>query len=424
MKRLVSLFLVIILCFPIVAVYADAAAGDDIIDNISTGWFWPLQNKVKQSSGFGAKRSDNLHQGIDLPEKEGKPIYAARRGVVYKVGQKDSSMGNYVCVRHGKSGGKYIFTTYMHMTRTSAKVGATVDQNSVLGYVGHTGSTSRKVDPKTGKVIKTGDHLHFHIFKDSSKEPRSVSPSHDNWNDLRAKYIDPNAVSYSYSRSTAVQTPSKPANKTEASSSLKINITRAPSSHKKGTSFGLRGEVTSNYKIRSVTGSVVNSSGKTVLSSSDAPNSKSMNVRNSNLNNRITFNTLPSGNYTFKVTATDSKGKTVNWSRSFKVIGSKLAINLTSAPSSIRYRSSFGLRGDVSSDYRVTSVKGSVLNSSGKTVLSSSDWPNSKSMDIRRSNLNNKLAFNRLSQGSYTLRVVATDASGNTVTWSREFRVK
>ena len=200
-------------------------------------------------------------------------------------------------------------------------------------------------------------------------------------------------------------------------------MTSYPENLRKGSSYGLRGTVSSNYNIKSVSGSVTNSSGTTVLSSYDAPNAKSMNVKNSALNGRLAFNKLAAGTYNMKVVATDTSGKTVSWSTSFRIYTSNLSINMTRSPTSIKYRNSFGLRGNVNSNEKITLVSGSVINSSGKTVLSSTDRPNTTSMDVRTANLNDKLAFNRLLRGSYTLKVVATDASGNSVTWSSSFRV-
>lgn len=404
MKRLLCMLLATALCLSLVPVSAVAATGTESIST-TTGWYWPLPaNNQKITSKFGASRgSSSLHQGIDISASSGTKIYAARAGVVYLSGWH-KSMGNYVCVRHGKVNGKYVFTTYMHMTSRAVTKGAEVSPNTVIGYVGSTGDSS-------------GPHLHFHIFTFSSKSPYSVSPSHKNKNDLNKNYINPSSVSYSYAHGSSSQSG------TAAASSLKINMTSYPGSLRKGSSYGLRGTVSSNYTIQSVSGSVMDSSGRTVLSSYDAPNKKTLDVKSSNLNRKLTFNTLAAGTYTMKVDAKDSSGKTTSWSTSFQVYTSNLSISMTRAPTSIKYGKSFGLRGTVSSNEKVALVSGSVVNASGKTVLSSTDRPNAKSIDVRTANLNDKLAFNRLSRGSYTLKVVATDTSGNSVSWSQNFQV-
>ena len=213
-------------------------------------------------------------------------------------------------------------------------------------------------------------------------------------------------------------------------SSLKIDLTSYPTSIKQGDGYGLRGTVTSNYNITEVRGYVINPSGNTVLSSADYPSSTSMDIRYAHLNNDLIFNNLPAGSYTMKVTATDTSGKQVQISKDFNVTAveekkpdSNLSINLTSYPSSINQGSAYGLRGSVTSNYNITEVRGYVINSSGNTVLSSADYPNSTSMDIRYANLNNDLIFNNLSAGSYTMKVTATDSSGNRKEWSTGFTV-
>lgn len=204
---------------------------------------------------------------------------------------------------------------------------------------------------------------------------------------------------------------------------LKINLTTKPTSITQGNSFGLYGTVTSGSKITKVQGSVINASGKTVLTSTDTPNSTSMDINKANLNKKLTFNTLAAGKYTLKIVATDASGKSATVTQSFTVVKSNLKINLTSYPTSIKKGSSYGLRGTVSSNAKITKVQGYVINASGKTILSSTDTPSSTSLNIRYANLNNKLTFNTLAVGTYTMKVVATDASGNSVTWSKTFKV-
>ncbi len=103
---------------------------------------------------------------------------------------------------------------------------------------------------------------------------------------------------------------------------------------------------------------------------------------------------------------------------------STLSINVTQYPTSITKGSSFGLRGDISSNYNISSIKGYVINSSGSTVMSTSDYPDKKSVNIRYINLNEDMYFGDLSSGKYTLQVVVKDDSGKKITWERSFEVK
>lgn len=218
---------------------------------------------------------------------------------------------------------------------------------------------------------------------------------------------------------------------TKAESNLTVNLEKYPVTLNAGSSFGLRGSVTSNYNISLVRGYVINSKGDTVLSSKDTPNSTYMDIKSANLNDDLVFNTLGAGNYTMKVVATDASGKTVELTKNFNVVStvsnssnSSLSINLEKYPVTLKVGSSYGLRGSITSNYNISVVRGYVTNSSGNTVLSSKDTPNSTYMDIRYANLNNDLIFNNLSVGNYTMRVVAVDVSGRTVEATKNFTVK
>ena len=126
------------------------------------------------------------------------------------------------------------------------------------------------------------------------------------------KNYDIGSVSDKSAKKTSTQQES-------AKSTLKINLTQYPSQHTQGNNFGLRGTVTSNYKITSVKGTVVDSKGKTQLSSNDKPNATSMDIKTSALNNSLSFNKLPVGKYTLKIVAVDSSGKKVEDSKTFTV---------------------------------------------------------------------------------------------------------
>ena len=232
---------------------------------------------------------------------------------------------------------------------------------------------------------------------------------------------------------------------TKTTSTLAIILDKYPVSISEGSSYGLRGSVKSNYNISLVKGYIINSNGSTVQSSTDKPNSESMDIQYANLNNNLRFGKLSAGNYTMKIEAYDTSGRVVTASKSFTVKGlltpelggaigavgattnlsgqtSNLSINMTSYPSSINQGSSFGLRGSITSDKNISQVNGYVISSSGNTVLSSVDYPNAQSMDVRYANLNNNLKFGTLAAGTYTLKITARD-SVTTKAWSTSFTV-
>ena len=212
-------------------------------------------------------------------------------------------------------------------------------------------------------------------------------------------------------------------------SSLKINLTSYPTSIKQGSSFGLIGTISSNYNIKKVKGYI--KQGDTVYASSeDTPNNKKLDVKTAALNKSLVFGKLPVGNYSLCVEAVDTSGQTVRVNKNFSVYeeqkkdASTLSINLERYPVSINLGSSYSVRGNVSSNYTISKVRGYIYDSNGSVVQSTTDTPNSTYMEIRPANLNQKLIFGKLSSGNYTMKVEAVDASGKVVTATKNFTVK
>ena len=102
---------------------------------------------------------------------------------------------------------------------------------------------------------------------------------------------------------------------------LSIDISSYPTTLDQGDSYPLRGTITSNYNITSVTGSILNSSRKTVMSHTQNPNTTSFNIRGSAVDMNLKFASLSAGTYTLKFTAENSAGTSEVWSRSFTVEG-------------------------------------------------------------------------------------------------------
>lgn len=394
-KKLLALALAVLM---LVAAAIPVGAAENIIDE-NSGWYWPTVNRTI-TSGFGVARgSKDYHQGIDIRANVGADVYAARPGTVYCSGW-DNSMGNYITILHeGKTAeGKYLLSTYMHLSQRLVTKGQKVSGGELIGKAGNTGESY-------------GAHLHFHVIRSDSKAPAKVSPKRPTKAELNKHYIDVGAVNYNGGTSSA-----------PAASTLGISVTSHPSRIKVGTAWGMRGSVTSNYTITRVDGAIYNAWGTKVMSSQDYPNSTRMDIRYSQVNNALMFNYLGEGSYRLVITATDASGKTQRWESGFEVYAeSTLRINMTSSPSSIRKGRCFGLRGTISSNYTITGVQGEILNSRGQVVDSTWDSPNSNSFNVRYGNINNYLEFNWLARGSYTLRITAYDASGRVVTWSRSF---
>jgi murein DD-endopeptidase MepM/ murein hydrolase activator NlpD len=114
------------------------------------------------SSSFGLRLHPilgyfRMHKGQDFRAAAGTPILAATDGKVVLAGRA-GGYGNQVRIAH--AGG--LMTSYSHMSRIAARVGETVRQGEVIGYVGSTG-------------LSTGPHLHYELYRNGAQvNPASV----------------------------------------------------------------------------------------------------------------------------------------------------------------------------------------------------------------------------------------------------------
>jgi murein DD-endopeptidase MepM/ murein hydrolase activator NlpD len=123
----------------------------------ATPSIWPTVGWL--SAGYG-ERADPLtgdpgyHQGLDLSADRGTPVVATADGVVESAAW-NGNYGNLLVIDHGFG----IKTRYGHLSAFAANVGARVQRNTVVGYVGATGRT-------------TGTHLHYEIMTNG----QSINP--------------------------------------------------------------------------------------------------------------------------------------------------------------------------------------------------------------------------------------------------------
>jgi|GEM_PF-569726 len=117
------------------ALFVDNSRGDG-------RYVWPTQGRLTSPFGW---RWGRMHEGIDIANLRGTPVYAADAGTVIHAARK-SGYGNFIIVYHGD--GKE--TCYGHLNGYAVGAGDTVEKGQLIGYMGNTGRS-------------TGPHLHFEI---------------------------------------------------------------------------------------------------------------------------------------------------------------------------------------------------------------------------------------------------------------------
>lgn len=110
--------------------------------NLGTGGMtWPtVGHRITQYYSF-------RHNGVDIGNKVGTPIYAADGGKVeLSASGWNGGYGNTIVLNHGK-----LKTRYGHLSRLYVRAGQTVTKGQVIGEMGSTGRS-------------TGPHLHFEVL--------------------------------------------------------------------------------------------------------------------------------------------------------------------------------------------------------------------------------------------------------------------
>ena len=100
----------------------------------------------KLTEYFNARRG--THDGIDIANSKGTPIYASDGGVVVQARNKGDGYGNNIIIDHGNG----FETYYAHNSKMLVTVGQAVAQGEQIALMGSTGNSS-------------GNHCHFEIRK-------------------------------------------------------------------------------------------------------------------------------------------------------------------------------------------------------------------------------------------------------------------
>lgn len=122
----------------------------------SSQFIWSAQGILSQ--GFRKYQ----HEGIDIANASGTPIFAAATGKVIKAGWDDWGLGNAIQIKHEDGS----ITVYGHNRRLLVSKGQQVSQNQIIAEMGSTGNS-------------TAPHLHFEIHPDGrvAVNPLNILPS-------------------------------------------------------------------------------------------------------------------------------------------------------------------------------------------------------------------------------------------------------
>lgn len=135
---------------PLAGAFAPAEASDWVAPQrgrTADGRTVVLPASGHYTSGFGP-RWGRVHQGIDIANDLGTPIYAVMDGTVTAAGPAQG-FGNWVVIKH--DGGEE--TIYGHMRYYDVQVGQRVKAGQKIASIGSEGQS-------------TGPHLHFEVKPD------------------------------------------------------------------------------------------------------------------------------------------------------------------------------------------------------------------------------------------------------------------
>jgi len=113
---------------------------------------WPVKGGIGNISMFFGQNINPIsgqyyiHKGIDIStHRAGDHVLATADGQVVAT-EYASDFGNFIIIRH-KHG---YYTRYAHLQSIRVKLGQSVQQGEVIGYIGNTG-------------VSTGPHLHYEV---------------------------------------------------------------------------------------------------------------------------------------------------------------------------------------------------------------------------------------------------------------------
>ncbi len=129
--------------------------------------------------GFGMRvdpfvGSPKRHEGVDIHNDVGTPVYATGDGVVEFTGPTGSGYGIALELNHGYGYKSW----YAHLSKCVAKSGQRVKRGTLIAYSGNTGRS-------------TGPHLHYEVIRNGEKQnPVEYFVDDIDYEKIRAQLVD------------------------------------------------------------------------------------------------------------------------------------------------------------------------------------------------------------------------------------------
>ncbi|MGE5313407.1 MAG: M23 family metallopeptidase [Acidobacteriota bacterium] len=126
--------------------------------------------------GFGYRKDpllgvQRMHEGVDIQNNVGTPVYATGDGAVEFAGSTGSSYGVAVEINHGFG----YSTWYAHLSRPVVRAGQKVKRGTLIAYSGNSGRS-------------TGPHLHYEVrLNGESRNPVEFFVDDVDYNKIRAQ---------------------------------------------------------------------------------------------------------------------------------------------------------------------------------------------------------------------------------------------
>lgn len=205
----------------------------------------------------------------------------------------------------------------------------------------------------------------------------------------------------------------------------KMTLTGAiyPTTLQKGKAYPVKGTITSPSKMTYVSAAVYNSAGKWMTGGSCNPNSTTYNL--AGLDNKVIYNILSPGTYTYAVYAKNSSGQVCLLSKQFTVSSGYKAPYVSGAnwPTSIKCGKFFGLKGMVyGNGSNLRQVTAAVYTTGGAWKTGKTINVNCGSVNIAKS-LDPYVVFNHLPRGTYYYKVIAKNSAGTYTLVNKQFKV-